>query len=93
MSAHDQIMELKERLFNFPTDLWARVLFDVAVARKRGKVGRELIMDSLVPLYYGRTLSFVKKTRTMSIKQAEEVIEEDCMTFEMTKPYLLQRWK
>ena len=28
----------------------------------------------------------------MSIKQAEEAIEDDCMTFEMTKPYLVQRW-
>jgi len=29
----------------------------------------------------------------MSIKQAEDAIENDCETFEMTKPYLLQRWK
>jgi hypothetical protein len=29
----------------------------------------------------------------MSIKQAEEAIEEDCLTFEMAKPYLLQRWQ
>jgi len=50
-------------------------------------------MDSLIPLYFGRTLSFVKRTRKMSIKQAEEAIENDCETFEMTKPYLLQRWK
>jgi hypothetical protein len=28
----------------------------------------------------------------MSTRQAEDAIEEDCMTFEMTKPYLVQRW-
>jgi hypothetical protein len=50
------------------------------------------MMDSLIPLYFGRTFSFVKRTKRMSIRQAEEAIEEDCLTFEMTKPYLLQRW-
>jgi hypothetical protein len=50
-------------------------------------------MDSLIPLYFGRTFSFVKKTRRMSTKQAEETIEEDCLVFERTKPYLLNRWK
>ena len=51
------------------------------------------MMDSLIPLYFGRTLSFVKRTKNMTIKQAEEAIEEDCLTFEMTKPYLVNRWK
>ena len=89
----EEIRGLKEREFNFPTDLWARVLFDTAASY--GVVGIETdeIMDSLIPLYFGRTLSFVKRTRKMSIKQAEEAIETDCETFEMTKPYLIQRWK
>jgi glycosyltransferase involved in cell wall biosynthesis len=88
-----EIMDMKEAEFNFPTDLWARVLFDMAVSYRDAPVERDLMMDSLIPLYFGRTLSFVKRTKSMSIKQAEEAIEEDCMTFEMTKPYLLMRWK
>jgi glycosyltransferase involved in cell wall biosynthesis len=87
-----EIRGMKERVFNFPTDLWARVLFDMAVAYRYATMDRDLMMDSLIPLYFGRTLSFVKKTKKMSIKQAEETIEEDCTTFEMTKPYLVQRW-
>ena len=87
-----EIKNMKESEFNFPTDLWARVLFDVAIAYRDALVDRDLMMDSLIPLYFGRTLSFVKRTRRMSIKQAEESIEEDCTTFEMTKPYLLKRW-
>jgi hypothetical protein len=51
-----------------------------------------LMLESLIPLYFGRTLSFVKRTKRMSIKQAEEAIEEDCAVFEMAKPYLLKRW-
>lgn len=88
-----EIRGLREREFNFPTDLWARLLFDVAVAYRDQAVERDLMMDSLIPLYFGKTLSFVKRTRTLSIKKAEEVIEEDCLTFELTKPYLVKRWK
>jgi len=88
-----EIRDMKEKEFAFPTDLWARVLFDMAVAYKDADIDRDILMDSLIPLYFGRTLSFVKKTKRMSIKQAEEAIEEDCITFEMAKPYLLRRWK
>jgi hypothetical protein len=88
-----EIQNLKEKEFNFPTDLWARMLFDWAVAYRDEILGREQIMEALIPLYFGRTLSFVKGTKKMTTKQAEEAIEEDCMTFERTKPYLLQRWK
>jgi hypothetical protein len=88
-----EIRGMKENEFNLPTDLWARILFDFAVAYRFKEMDKDKIMDSLIPLYFGRTLSFVKKTRKMSIKQAEEAIEEDCVTFELTKPYLVQRWK
>lgn len=88
-----EIKEMKENVFDVPTDLWARILFDTAVAYRDAVHDRDEMMESLIPLYYGRTLSFVKKTRSMNIKQAEEAIEEDCLTFEMTKPYLVKRWQ
>jgi hypothetical protein len=87
-----ELKGMKERVFAFPTDLWARILYDLAVSYRDSVCDRDLMMDSLIPLYYGRTFSFVKKTRRMSTRQAEETIEEDCMTFEMTKPYLVRRW-
>jgi hypothetical protein len=87
-----EIGEMGEGVFAFPTDLWARVLFDMAVAYRDAVVDRDLMMQSLIPLYFGRTLSFVKRTKRMSIKQAEEAIEADCAAFEIAKPYLLKRW-
>jgi hypothetical protein len=88
-----EIKGMKREIFTFPTDLWARVLYDLAVAYRDMRTDQELLMESLIPLYFGKTLSFVKKIEKMSIQQAEEVIEDDCMIFEMTKPYLIQRWK
>ena len=87
-----EIKGMKEKIFAFPTDLWARILYDMAVSYPDPGIDQDRMMDSLIPLYFGRTFSFVKRTKRMSIRQAEEAIEEDCLTFEMTKPYLLQRW-
>lgn len=87
-----EIRGMKRTIFTFPTDLWARVLYDTAVSYRDTIVDQEMMLDSLIPLYYGRTFSFVKKTKRMSTRQAEDAIEEDCMTFEMTKPYFVKKW-
>jgi len=87
-----EIRELKRSLFDFPTDLWARILYDTAVSYRDQACDRLLMIDALVPLYFGRTFAFVKKTKSMSTRQAEESIEEDCGIFEMTKPYFVKRW-
>ena len=88
-----EIMELGLERFDFPTHLWAKVLYDMAAAYKK-KVGgdRDALLDSLIPLYFGKTLSFVKKTERMSIQQAEEFIENEAVIFEESKPYLLENW-
>jgi len=88
-----EIKGMKEKMFAFPTDLWARVLYDMAVGYRDAVCEPDRMMEALIPLYFGRTLSFVKKTKRMSAQQAEEAIEEDCAVFEKTKPYLLKRWK
>ena len=88
-----EIKDLKEEHFNFPVDLWARLLFDISISYRDAIVDRDLMMESLIPLYFGKTLSFVRKTASMSIAQAEGVIEDECMVFETTKPYLVKRWK
>jgi glycosyltransferase involved in cell wall biosynthesis len=87
-----EIKELKRSLFDFPTDLWARILYDTALGFRDEACDRPLLIDALVPLYFGRTFAFVKKTKSMSTRQAEESIEEDCGIFEMTKPYFVKRW-
>ena len=87
-----EIKGMKERVFTFPTDLWARILYDMAIAYRDAQHDQDEFMDLLIPLYFGRTFSFVKKTKRLSTRQAEEAIEEDCMTFEMTKPYFIKRW-
>ncbi len=88
-----EIKDMPDERFVFPVDLWARLLFDIAISYRDNVIDRDLMMESLIPLYFGKTLSFVKKTENMTIAQAEAVIEDECMVFEATKPYLVRRWK
>lgn len=87
-----EIKGLEQNIFDFPTELWARILYEMSVAcRDREKDSGRLIR-SLIPLFSGKTFCFLKKTSSMAPHQVEGVIEEDCMIFEMTKPYLVKRW-
>jgi len=54
---------------------------------------KEEILDALLPLYYGKVVSYIKKTERMSNQQAEEVIEKECMIFEENKKYLVSKWQ
>lgn len=92
MNKVNEIGQLPSEQFEFPVQLWAKLLFDYAVAYRDQVVGETELLNSLIPLYFGKTLSFVRKTERMSVQQAEEFIENECMVFEETKPYLLERW-
>jgi glycosyltransferase involved in cell wall biosynthesis len=87
-----EIAEIGPDRFDFPTELWAKILFDYAIAFQREDNGSDSLLDSLQPLYYGRVLSYVNKVKTMSTQQAEEYVEDQCLIFEETKPYLVRRW-
>lgn len=90
----DEIRSMGIQHFNFPSHTWATILFDMAVAyRDASKDLRLSILEALLPLYYGKVASYVRKTERMSTQQAEEVVENECMVFEENKTYLLNRWK
>ncbi|RLE13585.1 glycosyl transferase family 2 [Candidatus Aerophobetes bacterium] len=95
-----EITRFSREKFNFPMDLWAKIIYDFAVAYKNNtkiisadtKSINEKLVTSLIPLYFGRTASFVKETRRMSSLEAERVVEKVCEEFERMKPYLIKKW-
>ncbi|MFW6147512.1 MAG: glycosyltransferase [Thermodesulfobacteriota bacterium] len=87
-----EIRGMDQDKFEFPIHLWINILIDYAIAYRDQVWEREELLDSLIPIYLGKTLSFVKKTERMSIREAEEFIEEECVQFEGTKGLLLKRW-
>lgn len=78
--------------FDFPTELWAKILYDFAIAYKNQVVSKELLLRALIPLYFGKVFSYAKKAARFSIREAEEFTENECMIFEKVKWYLIERW-
>ncbi len=88
----EEVAGLPRDCFEFPTELWAKTLYDFACAYKAESVPRDALLGGLMPLFHGKTLSFAIETEAMNTHQAEEFVEEQCLQFERTKTYLLERW-
>jgi hypothetical protein len=88
-----EVKNLPVAHFSFPSELWAMIVFRFAVAQRNQLTDRQTLLGSLLPIFHGKILSFVKKTERMSIQQAEEYIENECMIFEEMKSYLAADWQ
>lgn len=88
-----EIGDTSQSRLDFSASLWARVLFDMAVGFRDRTTERDLILNSLFPLYCGKVFSFFQKTERMSVRQVERLIENECLVFEELRPYLNKRWK
>ncbi len=88
----NEVREINRDRLDFPTNLWINVLIDFSLGYKNGLYDSDALLDSLIPIYFGKTLSYVIKTEKMSIREAEEFIEEECVQFEATKDFLIKRW-
>jgi len=80
------------RDFRFPDPLWVRVVHDFAVAWHRRTLPREQLLRSLVPLYLGRTASFVLENEDAGSEAVERSIAALADEFVAQKPRLRERW-
>jgi hypothetical protein len=79
--------------FHFPDDLWARIIYDLVLAARRGELDTGTMVAALVPIYFGRVGSFVIENRHLSTADAEERVERQARQFELDKGYLVGRWE
>ncbi len=79
--------------FRFSDELWARTVYDFALAFHYRVVHREHLLRSLVPLYLGRTAAYVLATRARDAAAAAAHVETAAAAFERQKPYLDERWR
>ena len=86
------LAEAGERDFRFPDPLWVRVVHDFAIAYHRRSLPREQLLRSLVPLYLGRTASFVLQNEHGGSEEVEGAIRALAEEFVRQKPRLRGRW-
>src|SRR5271169_1446666 len=59
LSELQRIATLEVSEFNYPADVWAKTVFEFAASYHKSVISRDHIVQALVPLYRGRTLTFL----------------------------------
>ncbi|HXY49987.1 MAG TPA: hypothetical protein VEI01_11090 [Terriglobales bacterium] len=92
LSELQRIATLELGEFSYPAEVWARTVFEFASSFHKSVISRDHIVQALVPLYRGRTLSFLLENRDGGGDDIEKSVESVCGEFEALKPYLLEIW-
>lgn len=92
------LMELKRMAgrsegFHFDDTMWARVIYDFALAWRMRVMDRDHLLGALTPLYLGWVASWIFAVRDADATAAQERIEALCMAYEAQKAYMISRWR
>lgn len=79
--------------FRWPDDLWARIVYDFALAYRLRVMPRDHLLGALTPLYLGWAASFVVQVRELDAEQIDPRLDQIGQAFERQKPYLIARWR
>ncbi len=79
--------------FQLEDRLWARVVYDFAVAWFAKVMDRRQLLASMTPLYRGWVASFLRDARDLDETATEARVEALCRAFEQEKRYLIARWR
>jgi len=86
------IATAEARPLHFPDSLWVRVVYDFAAAYQRRALPGDQLLGSMVPLYLGRTASFVLQTADSGPEEVEAIVKGLAEEFLRQKGYLLRVW-
>jgi hypothetical protein len=77
----------------FPDELWVATVYQFLAAHHHGVMRREHVTQALLPLYLGRTGSFLAEQAGREPAVVEAALESLSERFERSKPYLVERWR
>ncbi|MGA8312311.1 MAG: glycosyltransferase [Terriglobales bacterium] len=92
LSELQRVATLEVSEFHYPADVWAKTVFEFAASYHKSVISRDHIVQALVPLYRGRTLTFLLENEDGSWEDIESSVESLCGEFERLKPYLVEVW-
>jgi glucosylglycerate synthase len=72
--------------------LWTRIVYDHLAASAGRSPSIPALVDSLLPLYFARTATFVEETRDAEDEEAESRVEAGVDLAIELKPYLRESW-
>ncbi len=88
-----KLAQLPDADFRFPDELWARTVYDFALAHRTRVMNRDHLLSAFTPLFMGWLASFVMEVQDVEPARVEQRIEQLCLRYEAEKPYLISRWR
>jgi len=89
-----KLSRLPPEQVHMPDDLWARIVYDFALAHRLRTVNPDHLLGSMTPLYLAWVASYARELEeagpTASVEQRTERLS---LAFEAAKPYLVSRWR
>ena len=76
-----------------PDELWARIVYDFALAHRTRTINRDHLLRSMTPLYLAWVVSYVRELETPGAPTVEHRIERLSLAYEAAKPYFISRWR
>lgn len=83
----ESITEEEQAAFRFPSDLWAKIVYDFAIAYNTDKE----VLDTLSILLQGRFASFVVETESLTNEEAEKIVKDQVQLFEQYRSLLFSK--
>ncbi len=79
--------------FRMPDALWARIVYDFALAHRLRSIRRNHLFGALTPIYLGWVASYAAQANAGGPAAAQGLIEQLARTFDSEKAYLVSRWR
>jgi hypothetical protein len=79
--------------FRMPDAMWARIVYDFALAWRVRAISRDHLLRAMTPLYLGWVASYAREVEQGDYAFVEGRLEESCMAWESAKSYLVSRWR
>jgi len=88
-----KLSRLAPERVRMPDELWARIVYDFALAHRTRTINRDHLLRSLTPLYLAWVVSYAREVETVGAATVEQRIERLAVAYEATKPYFISRWR
>jgi hypothetical protein len=87
-----KLSQLSSDDFTLEPNLWARIVYDFALAFHLRTLNRNHLLGAMTPLYLGWVASYLRNVADDSARAAR-AIEDTAAAFEDEKSYIVSRWR
>ena len=88
-----RLSRLPVEQFQMPDSLWAKIVYDFALAHRLRPISRSHLLGALTPLYLGWVASYAAEIQAGDAAAAEQRVERLAIAYEAAKPYFVSRWR